>query len=143
MSSTATTRTRSDYRPSTWCPKRERATFLGIVREDGRVATRNYLGVLSTVNCSATVVAQIAEWFTPERLADYPNVDGVVAFAHGTGCGMELTGEPMELLRRTMAATHATPTSAPRWWSAWAASATSRRSCSRRGPRGRRRAATS
>jgi altronate hydrolase len=76
---------------------------MGIVRENGQVATRNFVGVLSTVNCSATVVHKIAEYFTEERLAEYPNVDGVVAFAHGTGCGMEMTGEPMDLLRRTMA----------------------------------------
>ena len=54
---------------------------MGIVRADGRVGTRNYIGILSTVNCSATVVHKIADWFTPERLAAYPNVDGVVAFA--------------------------------------------------------------
>jgi altronate hydrolase len=84
-------------------PESERATFMGIVRANGQVATRNYIGVLSTVNCSATVVHKIAEYFTPERLAEYPNIDGVVAFAHGTGCGMEMTGEPMDLLRRTMA----------------------------------------
>jgi len=98
-----------DYRPVDMIPEAERATFMGIVRANGQVATRNYVGVLSTVNCSATVAHKIAAYFTPERLADYPNVDGVVAFAHGTGCGMELTGEPMDLLRRTMAgyATHA------------------------------------
>jgi altronate hydrolase len=98
-----------DYRPVEMIPQAERATFMGIVRENGQVATRNFIGVLATVNCSATVAHRIAAWFTPERLADYPNVDGVVAFAHGTGCGMELTGEPMDLLRRTMAgyATHA------------------------------------
>jgi altronate hydrolase len=66
------------------------------------VATRNYIGIVATVNCSATVVHRIAEWFTPERLAAYPNVDGVVAFAHATGCGMELSGEPIDLLRRTL-----------------------------------------
>jgi altronate hydrolase len=55
------------------------------------------------VNCSATVVHKIAEYFTEERLAEYPNVDAVVAFAHGTGCVMEMPGEPMDLLRRTMA----------------------------------------
>ena len=92
-----------DYRPVEMLPESERASFMGIVRENGQVATRNYVGVLSTVNCSATVVHKIAEYFTPERLAEYPNVDGVVAFAHGTGCGMEMTGEPMDLLRRTMA----------------------------------------
>ena len=98
-----------DYRPVQMVPEAERASFMGIVRANGQVATRNYIGVLSTVNCSATVVHKVAEYFTPERLAEYPNVDGVVAFAHGTGCGMELTGEPMDLLRRTMAgyATHA------------------------------------
>ncbi len=92
-----------DYRPIQMLPDAERATFMGIVRENGQIATRNYIGVLSTVNCSATVVHKIAEYFTPERLAEYPNIDGVVAFAHGTGCGMEMTGEPMDLLRRTLA----------------------------------------
>ena len=93
----------AEYRPVEMVPEDERGTFQGIVRENGEVATRNYIGVLSTVNCSATVVHKIAEWFTPERLADYPNVDGVVAFSHSIGCGMEMSGEPMALLRRTMA----------------------------------------
>ena len=91
-----------DYQPVQLLPEAERASFLGIVRANGQVGTRNYIGVLSTVNCSATVVHRIAAWFTPERLAEFPNVDGVVAFAHGTGCGMEQTGEPMDLLRRTL-----------------------------------------
>lgn len=93
----------ADYRPVEMVPEAGRATFQGIVRDNGEVATRNYIGVLSTVNCSATVAHRIAEWFTPERLADYPNVDGVVAFTHSIGCGMEMSGEPMALLRRTMA----------------------------------------
>jgi altronate hydrolase len=93
----------TDYRPVELLPDGERASFMGIVRDNGQVGTRNYIGVLSTVNCSATVVHKIAEWFTPERLAEYPNIDGVCAFAHGTGCGMEMTGEPMDLLRRTLA----------------------------------------
>ncbi len=92
-----------DYQPVQFIAESERATFMGIVRANGQVATRNYVGVLSTVNCSATVVHKVAEYFTPERLAEYPNIDGVVAFAHATGCGMEMTGEPMDLLRRTMA----------------------------------------
>jgi len=92
-----------DYKPVDMIPEAQRASFMGIVRANGQVATRNYLGVLSTVNCSATVAHRIAEYFTPERLAEYPNIDGVCAFAHGTGCGMEMTGEPMDLLRRTMA----------------------------------------
>ena len=79
------------------------ATFDGIVRADGRVATRNYVGILSTVNCSATVAHGIADHFTRERLAAYPNVDGVVALTHGSGCGMDTHGEGMQLLRRTLA----------------------------------------
>ncbi|GGG82119.1 UxaA family hydrolase [Edaphobacter dinghuensis] len=84
------------------------ATFQGIVRADGRVGTRNYVGVLTTVNCSATVARRIAAHFTPEVLSAYPNVDGVVAITHGTGCGMAEHGEPADLLRRVFAgyATH-------------------------------------
>ena len=92
-----------DYRPVELLPERERATFQGIPREDGRVGTRNFVAVVSSVNCSATVVHRIAEWFTPERLAPFPNVDGVAAFSHPIGCGMEMAGEPMALLRRTLA----------------------------------------
>jgi len=78
------------------------AEFQGIVRADGRVATRNYLGILTSVNCSATVARMIAEHFR-NRLEAYPNVDGVVALTHKTGCGMASEGEGMDLLRRTMA----------------------------------------
>ncbi len=85
------------------------ATFQGIVRADGRVATRNYVGILSTVNCSATVSRGIADHFTRERLAAFGNVDGVVALTHGSGCGMDTQGEGMRILRRTLGgyATHA------------------------------------
>ncbi len=93
----------SEYKPTSLLPESERATFQGYVRSNGKVGTRNFIGILSTVNCSATVVNKIADWFTPERLKDFPNVDGVVAFSHDIGCGMEMSGEPMELLRRTMA----------------------------------------
>lgn len=97
-----------DYVPTELLPLQDRATFDGFVREDGRVGTRNYIGILSTVNCSSTVVHRIAEWFTPERLKAFPNIDGVAAFAHQSGCGMEMTGEPMQLLQRTLGgyATH-------------------------------------
>jgi altronate hydrolase len=78
------------------------ATFMGIVRDDGRVATRNYIGILSTVNCSATVARGIADHFTRERLAEFGNVDGVVALTHGSGCGMDTRGEGMQVLRRTL-----------------------------------------
>jgi len=82
------------------------ATFQGIVRRDGphagKVATRNYIGILSTVNCSATVARGIADHFNAERLARFPNVDGVVALTHGSGCGMDTHGEGMQILRRTL-----------------------------------------
>ena len=93
----------TEFAPVELLPEWARATFQGYVRPNGQVGTRNFIGLLSTVNCSATVVHKIAEWFTPERLAEFPNVDGVVAFSHSIGCGMEMTGEPMQLLRRTMA----------------------------------------
>ena len=83
---------------------KEPASFRGIVRADGRVATRNYIGILSTVNCSATVSKYVAEHFrSGEALRDYPNVDGVVALTHSSGCGMDATGEGMDVLRRTLA----------------------------------------
>src|SRR5690349_1508937 len=77
------------------------ATFQGIVRADGRVATRNYLGILSTVNCSATVAHGIADAFK-RGIAGFANVDGVVALTHGSGCGMDVNGESMHVLRRTL-----------------------------------------
>jgi altronate hydrolase len=78
------------------------ATFMGIVRPDGRVATRNYIGLLSTVNCSATVVRGIADAFRGDALKAFPGVDGVVALTHGSGCGMDTRGDGMKLLRRTL-----------------------------------------
>src|SRR5690349_5709717 len=78
------------------------ATFMGIKRPDGRVATRNYIGILTSVNCSATVARMIAEHFK-NRLDDFPNVDGVVALTHKTGCGMASDGEATDVLRRTIA----------------------------------------
>jgi altronate hydrolase len=92
-----------DVRPVDYVPEAERATFMGIVRPDGRVGTRNFIGLFSSVNCSATVIKKIAEWFTPERLKDYPNVDGVVAFAQTSGCGMSSPSYHFDVLRRTIA----------------------------------------
>ncbi|MFZ7089507.1 UxaA family hydrolase [Primorskyibacter sp. 2E233] len=92
-----------DYLPAQLLPEDQRASFMGYTRDDGRIGTRNYLGVFITVNCAATVARKIADYFDDERLEDYPNVDGVVAFVHQQGCGMEATGEPMDLLHRTLA----------------------------------------
>ncbi len=78
-------------------------TFDGIVRADGRVGTRNYVAVLSSVNCSATVVKRIAAAFSaPGALDDHPGVDGVIAITHGSGCGLSRDGEGLEVLRRTL-----------------------------------------
>jgi altronate hydrolase len=84
----------------------EPATFDGIVRADGRVATRNYIGVLTSVNCSATAARAIADHFRrdirPEALAAFPHVDGVVALTHGMGCATASDGEELRVLRRTL-----------------------------------------
>ncbi len=77
-------------------------SFLGYRRASGRAGTRNYIAVLTSVNCSATAARRIAEHFTPEVLAPYPNVDGVTAFVHGTGCGMADAGDGFEALQRVM-----------------------------------------
>ena len=76
--------------------------FMGYRRESGRVGTRNFVAVLASVNCSATAARRIADAFGPEELASYPNVDGVAAFVHGTGCGMAGSGEGFEALQRIM-----------------------------------------
>ena len=100
----------ADVKPE---PAKREATFMGIKRADGRVATRNYIGILSSVNCSATVARAIADHFSrqnhPAALAAFPSVDGVVALTHGTGCGMDTDGMGMQILQRTLAgyATHA------------------------------------
>ncbi|WP_198083397.1 UxaA family hydrolase [Variovorax sp. E3] len=92
-----------DVRPVAYVPEVERATFMGFLRADGRVGTRNFIGVLSSVNCSSTVIKRIAAHFTPERLAAYPNIDGVTAFAQTSGCGMSSPSEHFDVLRRTLA----------------------------------------
>jgi altronate hydrolase len=76
-------------------------TFDGYVRSDGRVGTRNYIGVLSSVNCSTTVGKLIAQAATP-LLADYPGVAGIVPLGHGTGCGLATDGDGLRVLRRTL-----------------------------------------
>jgi altronate hydrolase len=82
----------------------ERATFQGYKRKSGAVGTRNYIGILTSVNCSATVAKMIAQHFNDHTLTDFPNVDGVVAFTHQTGCGMAAKDtEGLENLQRTLA----------------------------------------
>ncbi|MBB3267799.1 altronate hydrolase [Azospirillum sp. OGB3] len=93
----------ADVHPTDLLPEAERATFQGIVRPDGRVATRNYIGILTTVNCSATAARMIADQFRGDALAAYPNIDGVVALTHAYGCGMGSQGDAIDALRRTIA----------------------------------------
>ncbi len=81
----------------------ERRTFLGYRRANGKVGTRNYIAVISTVNCSAHTSRAIAHHFTPERLAAFPNVDGVIALTHSLGCAEEVGDVGYHLLQRTLA----------------------------------------
>ncbi|KWF41465.1 galactonate dehydratase [Burkholderia diffusa] len=77
-------------------------TFDGFVRPDGSVGTRNYIGVIASVNCSASVCHAIADAYRHGALDAFGHVDGVVAITHQSGCGMSATGEGIELLRRTL-----------------------------------------
>jgi altronate hydrolase len=83
-------------------PAAQADSFMGFRRDGGAVGTRNYIGIVTSVNCSATAARMIASAFGPEELAAYPNVDGVAAFVHGTGCGMAGSGEGFEALQRVM-----------------------------------------
>jgi altronate hydrolase len=83
-------------------PLELRATFEGYVRPNGKTGTRNYIGILTSVNCSATAAKFIADEVNRSGiLDDFPEVDGVAAFVHGSGCGMAAYGDGWELLRRT------------------------------------------
>jgi altronate hydrolase len=84
-----------DYAPKT-------ATFNGIVRSDGRTATRNYIGIISTVNCSASVARFLADSFRGDVLSEFPNVDGIVPICHGMGCACSNTDEGFEILLNTL-----------------------------------------
>ena len=92
-----------DAKLTDYVPNDEQATFDGIVRDDGQVATRNYIGVLPSVACSASVCRYIADAFTDEILSAYPNVDGVVGITQTSGCGGPAYGEGFEILQRSLA----------------------------------------
>ena len=92
------------------CARSPARHFMGFRRADGRVGTRNYVGVLTSVNCSATVARLIAEAADRSGLLDdYPNVDGVIPITHTSGCGMAGDGEGFDMLRRTLWGTAANP----------------------------------
>ena len=81
----------------------DNAEFLGYQRDDGTVGTRNYIGILTSVNCSGSVAKFVAEEAEKSGLLKrYKNVDGVVPIVHGSGCGMANSGEGYDLLFRTL-----------------------------------------
>ena len=92
----------TDRSPVLQVSEAEQDHFMGYKRANGTVGTRNYIAIVTSVNCSATAARRIADAFGPAELAAYPNVDGVVAFVHGTGCGMAGNGEGFEALQRVM-----------------------------------------
>jgi altronate hydrolase len=92
----------AEVRQTAYVAESERASFDGFLRANGKAGTRNFIGVLSTVNCSATVCHHVADTFPRDELAAYPNVDGIVALTHGTGCGMADRGEGFATLQRTL-----------------------------------------
>ena len=91
-----------DMKPVDFVPEGNRASFQGYLRANGSVGTRNYIGVLTSVNCSATAARFIAEAVEERILADYPHVDGVVALTHSTGCGMAGAGDGYDNLQRVL-----------------------------------------
>src|SRR4051794_22370709 len=84
-------------------PRVEPRTFQGYLRPDGRVGTRNYVAVVSTVNCSASTSRYISERFRGDAWRkDFPNVDGVFAITHKGGCAMPFGGTDHTTLERVL-----------------------------------------
>ncbi|TPG53829.1 altronate dehydratase [Roseomonas nepalensis] len=93
----------ADARPTPLLPESERRTFEGYAREDGSAGTRNYIGIITSVNCSATVARAVADRFSRGgELDGFGNVDGVVALTHEGGCALTTKGEGYDLLTRTL-----------------------------------------
>ncbi len=91
-----------DARPTDLLPEDGSATFEGFRRADGKAGTRNYIGILTSVNCSASVARFMAQ--AVERsglLADYPMIDGIIPLVHGGGCALDVKGEGYDILKRT------------------------------------------
>ncbi|MEM4721461.1 MAG: altronate dehydratase family protein [Candidatus Methanomethylicaceae archaeon] len=91
-----------DVRETVYVPEEERDTFMGFLRRDGRVATRNYLGILATSNCAAGVVRCIADRFKNGIFQSYPNIDGIVALAPSSGCGMAEASLGLAILQKIL-----------------------------------------
>jgi altronate hydrolase len=83
-------------------PEKDRATFQGYRRKNGKVGTRNYIGIMTSVNCSATVAAHIAKEVEKQGiLNDYPNIDGVIALTQDNGCVIDYRGVIFDTFKRT------------------------------------------
>ncbi|MFK5952019.1 MAG: altronate dehydratase family protein [Desulfobacterium sp.] len=80
-----------------------RPTFDGYLRPSGQVGTRNYIGILSTVNCSASVAHFIADKANKIYAGKYEGFDGFVAISHGAGCCMTIGGEGLAYLQMALA----------------------------------------
>ncbi|MBZ9758270.1 altronate dehydratase family protein [Mesorhizobium sp. ESP6-5] len=92
----------SNARQTAMLPDDERSTFMGYRRPNGKVGTRNYVAVLTSVNCSASVARFIVEEVNRSGiLRDHPNIDGIISLVHGTGCGIDTKGPAYDLLKRT------------------------------------------
>ena len=92
-----------DARPTEFIPAAERAVFQGFRRPDGRVGTRNYVGIVTSVNCSASAARSIAREAEKRGVLDrYPNVDGIVPIIHGAGCCIGTNDEAFAKLQRTL-----------------------------------------
>jgi altronate hydrolase len=92
-----------DVHPIDFVPPEQRRTFMGYRRPDGKVGTRNYIAIISTVNCSASTVRAIQRRFGPEVMCAYPNIDGVIGLTHKSGCGMRHGSSAVEQLQRVLA----------------------------------------
>ncbi|GIT06054.1 MAG: hypothetical protein CM1200mP29_14650 [Verrucomicrobiota bacterium] len=96
-------------------------TFLGFARPGGKAGTRNYIGVISSVNCSASVSRYVADRFrSSDFKSDFPNVDGVVAFTHKGGCSYD-PNHGHKILQRVIAGMARHPNIGVMCWSGWAA----------------------
>lgn len=91
-----------NVRPVAYVPPEQRRTFEGYRRADGRAGTRNYVAIISSVNCSASVSRYVADRFRGDALAAFPHVDGVIAVTHKGGCAQHGNGG-VDLLQRTLA----------------------------------------
>jgi altronate hydrolase len=93
----------AEAKPIAYYPAEHIPSFQGYLRPDGQVGTRNYIAVISSVNCSASVSQYVRDRFRTERFQrDFQNVDGVIAFTHKGGCAME-PGHPQQVLQRVLA----------------------------------------